>query len=89
VTQKDVFIDWPTGCAARHLTGDYDMPMFELSSSAGVILGTYRTATVQEAKDVLARDAGYRDYAEVKRVTGESDASWGRDNLIVTQIMGT
>jgi hypothetical protein len=42
--------------------------------TSGLVLGVYQGATEAEALDAMARDAGYRDFADASEVTGdESD----------------
>jgi len=39
------------------------------NSRTGMVMGTYKGATEAEALDAMARDAGYRDYAEACEVS--------------------
>lgn len=57
------------------------MSQYEISNrSSGQILGTYIGATHWEALDAMARDAGYRDYAQACQETG------AYDDLIVSRL---
>ncbi|MDK8188153.1 MULTISPECIES: hypothetical protein [Sphingomonas] len=46
--------------------------------ASGIVLGQYEAATEAEALDLMARDAGYADYASVPEEIG------GGDDLVVT-----
>lgn len=43
------------------------MPSYQIENSvSGLILGTYKAASVSGALDAMARDAGYADYAQLQ-----------------------
>lgn len=45
---------------------------FEITSSAGVNLGTYAAKSPKEALNAMARDAGYESQAHAEKATGEA-----------------
>ena len=48
------------------------MLKFTISNPAtGVTLGTYEAATKRDALDAMARDAGYKSFADACEVTGD------------------
>lgn len=47
------------------------MSRWWITSGAGVDLGTYEGATADDARDAMARDAGYRDDADACRQSGD------------------
>ena len=50
------------------------MSKYEITNTiSGVILGVYEGATEAEALDAMARDAGYRDYADCCEVAPARD----------------
>jgi hypothetical protein len=55
--------------------GETTMTTYQIISSAGVDMGTYKGATEAEALDAMARDAGYRDSAEAAEVAGPFDGT--------------
>jgi hypothetical protein len=42
------------------------------NASTGVVLGVYEGATANDALDLMAQDAGYEDYQDMKNETGSS-----------------
>ncbi len=55
------------------------MTTFTITNTAsGIVLGQYEAATEAEALDLMARDAGYADYASIPEEIG------GGDDLVVT-----
>ncbi len=50
---------------------------------SGFEIGEYQGSTKAEALDVMARDAGYRDFSQACDVTGNDG-----DDLIVTEVVG-
>ena len=52
---------------------------FNISSTSGVFFGKYSGATVAEAVDCLAQDAGYEDADDMDERTG---GSWERDLIV-------
>ena len=48
------------------------MRTYEISNTiGGVILGVYEGETEQDALDAMARDAGYKDAADMEAATGD------------------
>lgn len=47
---------------------------------SGVDLGNFEGATPEEARDAMARDAGYRDAAHVMDVVG------GEDDIVIVEV---
>jgi hypothetical protein len=45
---------------------------FEITSGAGVNLGTYAAKSPKAALDAMARDAGYESQAHAEKATGEA-----------------
>ena len=52
------------------------MKSFQITSSAGVDLGTYPGAEPIDALNALARDAGYADHVAACEKTGAHPADW-------------
>ena len=49
--------------------GRFAMMMYTIENTiSGVILGTYDAKSEAHALDLMAQDAGYKDYAEAQRV---------------------
>ena len=63
------------------------MPLYRLTSAAGLDLGTYPGTDEADARDAFARDAGYADYADlIARVPGSSPTDVSADPLAVEVI---
>lgn len=50
------------------------------NTTSGLVLGTYEGATAADALDAMARDAGYRDYADLQAQVPAEDGE-----IIVTE----
>jgi hypothetical protein len=51
------------------------MMAYQITSSAGVDMGTYEADTAEGALDAMARDAGYRDQVHAAEVAGPFDGT--------------
>ena len=49
---------------------------FQIKNPRGQIVGAYDASSKAEALNAMARDAGYRDYADFKRRAPASDRPW-------------
>ncbi|WP_353268583.1 hypothetical protein [Gemmatimonas sp.] len=62
------------------------MTRFQIENTqSGTILGQYDADTEAQALDLMAQDAGYRDYADACAVTGADPEAW-EDDLSVAPI---
>lgn len=52
------------------------------NTNSGLILGEYQGETKEQALDAMARDAGYKDYADFRTQVGDDRPS----NLLVTKV---
>ena len=57
------------------------MKRFQIASTQGANLGTYNGETRKGALDAMAKDAGYRDFADACATTGEDGS-----DLIVQEV---
>ena len=63
------------------------MPLYQITSAAGVDLGTYPGTDEADARNGFARDAGYADYADlIARVPGSSPTDVSADPLSIEAI---
>jgi len=57
------------------------MSTYQITSSAGVDMGTYEATTREAALDAMAREAGYADHATACRESGDDGA-----HLVVREV---